>query len=617
MDSARIEEILRQPGSVLLCGSGTWMDDADAIVLHEPEQVAAIHTPGEVADFVAAIEAAQKRGQYVISSLSYEAGAAYGLPNHPPLSDRPLGWMAAYAPGSMVTLPAASLPEVRGDFDASDVDVRLNVTREEYVGAIARIKELIASGDTYQVNYTCRARFEWGVDPLHYFLEMTGSHPVPYAAWINAGDLQILSMSPELFMQRRGDIVSSKPMKGTRGRGRTLEEDEALAREMTSVPKDRAENLMIVDMVRNDIGRFAEIGSVEVPALFTPEKYRTVWQMTTTVTGRVPEEVELSDIFAATFPGASITGAPKHRTMEIIQELEPDQRGVYCGAIGLFMPAGESGRGDFTCNLPIRTLVHRGGHFKLGIGAGIVWDSDPQSEYEETLLKSHFAFKILPDLRLFETMLLSEDGEYAFLEGHLDRLQRSAEYWDYPCEREAVRQRLDDFAADADAPIVVRLELDQYGQLRIETREMPQPPEAAVDIVIAPETVDETDRIYFHKTTLRELYDRELHRARGEGYFEAIFRNFRGHITEGCITNLFVRQGEQWLTPPVSDGLLPGVWRAHFIKQVGAVEQSLTSEDLAGADEIVIGNSVRGRITVGRVCAGDGSVVFASNDTEE
>jgi len=271
-------------------------------------------------------------------------------------------------------------------------DLHLNVTRDEYGAAIAAIKDYIAAGDTYQVNYTCHARFAAALDPRDYFLAMVRSHPVPYAAYVNLGPAQVLSLSPELLLDKRGPHLRTKPMKGTRPRGRTPAEDAALRAELTTSLKDRAENLMIVDMMRNDLGRICEIGSVAVPILFEAEQYGTVWQMTTTVTGQLRDDLGLADIIAATLPGSSVTGAPKRRTMEIIRELEPEPRGVYCGAIGLFT----SDR-DFTLNLPIRTLVHRDGQYDLGIGAGIVWDSDPQSEYEETLLKSQFARRLAPE----------------------------------------------------------------------------------------------------------------------------------------------------------------------------------------------------------------------------
>ncbi len=596
MHDGEINAVLRQPGGIVLCGSRTWADDADVVVLHAPEHVASALSPRGLPRLLKLAERRQAEGYHVAGYVGYEGGAAFGLPNHPPAGDVPLAWFAAYPECNVRRLERSELLAGAPEPELRDADVAMNVTEEQYVRAIARIKELIASGDTYQVNYTCRATFECEVDPVEYFLAMVRSHPVPYAAFVNLGDAQILSISPELFLRRRGDLLLSKPMKGTRRRGRTPEEDAALAEDLVTAEKDRAENLMIVDMVRNDIGRVSRIGSVRVPALYDAEKYRTVWQMTTTVTGEVREDATLPDIFGATFPGASITGAPRHRTMQIIRELEPEPRGIYCGALGLLLPGG-----DFTFNLPIRTLVHHDGRFKLGIGAGIVWDSDPLGEYEETLLKSHFALRVEPNLRLFETILLSEAGELTFLEAHLRRLARSAAYFDFPCDLDEVRSRLESFARETDAPAVVRIELSEAGSVSLHRRPAPPPLNEPLRVALSPERTDGGDRLLMHKTTRRALYDDERARLTSEGFDEAIFANMDGRLTEGAITSIFVRIEGRWLTPPVTDGVLPGTWREAYIDAVGAEERSLPIEDLEQAEAVVVGNSVRGALRVGEI----------------
>jgi para-aminobenzoate synthetase/4-amino-4-deoxychorismate lyase len=597
MRSDDLLDHMHRPGSVLLAGRRSWTDHADALLLHTPAETAAAGHAEEVPDLLDRAEHWRREGLWVVGYVAYEAGTAFGLPNHPPSEDLPPAWFAAY-PGERVERVDRRRLRLEGDApELRDVDVSLNVTRQQYIEAIARIKDLIASGDTYQVNYTCRARFEADVDPVEYFLAMIRSHPVPYAAYVNLGDAQILSVSPELFLQRRDAVLLSKPMKGTRRRGRTTDEDEALAEDLVTAEKDRAENLMIVDMVRNDIGRVSEIGSVEVPALFEAEKYRTVWQMTTTVTGRAREDASLRDIFTATFPGASITGAPKYRTMEIIRELEPDPRGVYCGALGLLIPGGS----DFTLNLPIRTLVHRDGRFMLGIGAGIVWDSDPQSEYEETLLKSRFAFGLEPDLRLFETMLLDQAGDLVYLDAHLRRLARSAEYFDFPCDLADIRGRLEDFARETEPPAVVRVELDEDGAVSLHPRPAPGSLDEPICLLLSHRRTEAADPLLQHKTTRRALYDEERGRLSETDCDEVIFANADGRLTEGAITNIFVRTGADWVTPPLTDGLLPGTWREHYIAEVGARERSIGLGELLEADEIVVGNSVRGALQVGEI----------------
>lgn len=592
---------LSEPGSVLLAGRRTWVDDADVLLLRDPRETIATSLAGEVPGLLDTAAQWQADGCWVAGYAGYEAGSAFGLPNHPPSAATPLAWFARYDAGRVEHAATADLRAEGPQPELRDVEVALNVSEEQYVEAIARIKELIASGDTYQVNYTCRASFEAAVDPVAYFLAMIRSHPVPYGAFLNLGEVQILSVSPELFLKRRGDTLLSKPMKGTRKRGRTADEDAQLAEDLVTAVKDRAENLMIVDMVRNDLGRVSRIGSVRVPALFEAEKYRSVWQMTTGVAGEMLPALSLRELFAATFPGASITGAPKHRTMEIIRELEPDPRGVYCGALGVLLPSTGERPGDFTFNLPIRTLVHRAGSYLLGIGAGIVWDSDPRSEYEETLLKSRFAFRLEPDLALFETILLGPTGEFALLDAHLRRLAASAEYFDFPCDIESIRRRLSDFAAEADVPVVVRLELDEGGAVNLQARQAPEPLDRPLRIALSQRRTDSEDRLLQHKTSRRALYDEERAAAVERGYDEVIFRNAEGLLTEGAITNLFVRVGSRWLTPPLTDGLLPGTWREQFLRETGAEERSLVLEELAAAEEIVVGNSVRGAMTVGEI----------------
>lgn len=598
-------KLLHTPQAALFWGQRTWVEGPGLLLAHSPVGVATASRPERVPALLEAVACETQAGRWVAACIAYEAGAAFDLPNHSPSPRTPLAWMAAYDPPNVLLLDPSAIPDLPPPPGLAETRVSLNVSPEQYGAAIARIRDYIAAGDTYQVNYTCHARFRLECDPLAYFVALARSHPVPYAACLNLDDRQVLSLSPELFLQRRGDALSSRPMKGTRRRGRTLAEDQALAAELTTSLKDRAENLMILDMVRNDLGRVGRIASVRVPRMFTAEKYRSVWQMTSTVEVDLAPGASLVDLFAATFPGASITGAPKRRTMEIIRELEAEPRGLYCGAIGLFAPDG-----SFTCNLPIRTLVHRDGDFDLGIGAGILWDSQTGAEYEETLLKSRFAFRTMPNLRLFETLLLHEEGEYLRREEHLARLADSAEYFDFPCDVTALRAGLARHAATGERPQVVRLELDARGHASLHLRPVPGPPGAPVRVLLSSQQTDPSDPLYFHKTTERTLYDQERERAATGGYFEVLFCNQQGHLTEGSITNLFVRTGETWRTPPVSDGLLAGVWRQSFLVETGAVEVSLLTDDLERASEVVIGNSVRGAVSVDEVVGADGAVLY-------
>ena len=598
------EAWLREAGSVLLLGAA-WVDGLPALGLRAPERVLTATRAEEIPALLDEAEAETRRGNYVAGYLAYEAGAAFGLATHAPGDLLPLAWLAVYPPENavavdLVALRPSALPDLSG------LEPRLNVSREAYGQALEAIHELIAAGDTYQVNYTCHARWERETAPLDYFLALARSHPVPYAAYLHLGEAQVLSLSPELFLKRRGRRLETRPMKGTRPRGRTPEEDATLAADLTTSLKDRAENLMILDMARNDLGRVCVAGSVAAPERFVAERYRSLWQMTSTVTGELRPEVGLRELLAATFPGASITGAPKARTMEIIRALEPEPRGLYTGALGLLLPGG-----DLTLNLPIRTLVHRGGRWDLGIGAGIVWDSEAESEYQETLLKASFALRLLPELRLWETLLLDEARAYAYLEAHLARLRSSAEYWGFPVDEGAAREALATLAREAEAvPLAVRLELDQDGALTLAPRPAPEKSEAPVRVLLAGEATDSRDRLLYHKTNQRDRYDLARQRAEALGCAEALFSNERGELTEGAITNVFVRLGGEWLTPPLSAGLLPGIWRAAFLQAPGAREEAIPLERLAEAEAIVVGNSVRGAIEVGAVVGEAGETLW-------
>ena len=596
---------LGKPRTLLFSGHGTWSGGSSALLLYEPRRVLTALTPEEVLGLLDEVEAEQRRGRFVAGYLSYEAGAAFGLSTHPPSLRVPLAWMAVYSAEHVRELVPRDLPAAVTAPSLLLAGKDLNVSRWSYEDAIGKIRELIAAGDTYQVNYTCHARFSLDVHPWELFLALLDSHPVPYAAYLDLGDAQVLSVSPELFLSRREEILESRPMKGTIRRGRTQAEDMAFAAALQGSEKDRAENLMITDMVRNDLGRICRIGSVRWPAVFSLEKYRSLWQMTSTVMGEIREGVGLRDLFEATFPGASVTGAPKHRTMEIIRDLEPEPRGLYTGVVGLFMPGG-----DFTCNLAIRTLLHQGGCFDLGLGGGIVWDSRPDSEYEEVLLKSRFLSGTTTGLTLFETMLLDESRSYRFAAEHWERLNRSAEYWGFPFDLRRTKRRMTEFARQATPlPAVVRLELRADGSTALEARELPPPPRSPVRLLVAGATTDSADRFLYHKTSQRAFYDAERVQATRSGFAEVIFTNERGCVTEGAITNLFARFGTRWVTPPVLDGLLPGIWRGHFARRVGAREQSVSLAELRTADEIVVGNSVRGSLAIEEVWR-DGEVLW-------
>jgi len=628
------------PGTALFGGDGAWLPPAkpgsapglEALALCDPVRVLIARTAVEVPGLLDQVQREQESGRYVAGYLAYEAGAAFGLEVRPAAGDAlPLAWMAVYEPEStqLIEPPAwerlLAGPEVSSALASlADTQMEHSVSQSEYEDAVQRVREYIAAGDTYQINYTIRSRFSLGegVDPLHYFLALARRQSVPYAAYFDLGESQVISLSPELFLRRRGRRLESRPMKGTRPRGQTHVEDVALAYEQAETVKERAENLMIVDMVRNDLGRVCRAGSVKVPALYAVEPYRTVWQMVSTVVGDVNPKAGLADIMQAVFPGASITGAPKHHTMELIASLETEPRGVYTGAVGLFVPGG-----DFTCNIAIRTITHHKGRCLLGVGSGIVWDAVPSAEYDETLLKATFATpattaddsktavaaaspsRAAADVtaqegfHLFETLLLDtgepEDlSRFRYLDEHLDRMEASAQALGLELDRASALDKMSEVTRGTQGAAVARVYLDASGRLGVSTRRAPEPPADPVTLLVSPFRTDPDDVLLHHKTSLRGFYDREYRRAADQGHFDVVFLNRLDRVTEGAITNLFARFGDRWVTPPLEDGLLPGIWRAGFMAEKSATQRSLTLAELSQADQVVVGNSVRGAAQV-------------------
>jgi para-aminobenzoate synthetase/4-amino-4-deoxychorismate lyase len=430
------------------------------------------------------------------------------------------------------------------------------------------------------------------------YRRLRGRQHVPFGAYLNLGARQILSCSPELFFRRDGDRVVTRPMKGTTRRGRTLAEDRELRERLASDPKNRAENLMIVDLLRNDLSVCCETGSVQVPELFQVEPYESVTQMTSTIEGRLRADQGIGDVIRALFPCGSVTGAPKRRAMRLIRSLEPNPRGVYCGAIGMAGPE------TAVFNVAIRTAVLEEGAGTMGVGSGVVWDSEPDAEYEECALKTQFLTPSATspqvaspddDLRLIETMRF--DGvRFPLLDRHVERLSSSADYFGYPFDPERFRERVRR-AVPGDAPETlrkVRATLDRWGRTRVESEPL-SPPDSPWRLTIAERRADRTDPLFFHKTTHRRVYTEALRAARAEGFDEALLLNQEGEVTEGTYSNVFVREGDRLWTPPVESGGLGGVYRDYVLdNEPSAGERVLTPDDLRAADALYCCNAVRG-----------------------
>ncbi len=491
-------------------------------------------------------------------------------------------------------------------------NIRLSQTQEAYEQNIAKIKSLIAAGDTYQVNYTLKILFDFHGSADELYLQLRRNQMVSYSAYLSNNKQQIMSFSPELFFRKDKDLCTVRPMKGTSRRGRTLNEDQEHALFLQNDEKNRAENVMIVDLLRNDLGKLAAMGSVEVKSLFDVESYESLLQMTSTITAKTAADLPLTHLFKAMFPCGSVTGAPKIRTMEIIHELETDRRGVYTGAIGYLAP-----NGDALFNVPIRTVVLEGTKGEMGIGSGIVADSSAKKEWQECCLKGHFLSKPRPDFQLIETMLWSAATGYWLLNQHLERVEASARYFGYPFHEKEVRAALNRYQDDiTEGAARVRFLLHREGGITISHTPCPLPgnlslppiasPNPLAKICFATERTDSSDLFLYHKTTQRQIYDRLWQEASAKGYLDLIFTNERGEISEGAITNIFIEKEGVFFTPPVNSGLLPGVFRGYllatFPDQVR--EKTLFAEDLmAPGTTLYLGNSVRGLVQVTPVTA--------------
>lgn len=486
--------------------------------------------------------------------------------------------------------------------------LRPNMDQADYITAIRRIKEYIEAGDTYQVNFTLKLLFSLDGSPEALYEALRRNQSVSYGACIRWGDQRIMSFSPELFFRKdQAGRCTVRPMKGTIRRGRFRQEDEKLALFLQNDGKNRSENVMIVDLLRNDLGRVCTAGSIAVPSLFDIETYETLHQMTSTVTGELARQTSLFTLMKALFPCGSVTGAPKIRTMEIIRELEAGPRGVYTGAIGHLAPDGQA-----TFNVPIRTLHLVGNNGEMGIGSGVVHDSDPQQEWQECLLKGRFLTHPAPSCKLIETILWLPDLGYWLLDEHLERLTDSASFLLFFHEREKIEAHLRDLAGSfTGLPRRVRLTLAKDGTIDCTVAECQAP--ATLPPVLpgrggtnlprvcfSPIPTDPASPYLYHKTTLRGLYDEERRKALAAGCYEVLFRNNRGEVTEGSISNIFLRRGDRLLTPPVESGLLNGVLRRHLLSHppLPMEETVLNRRDIEKADALFVGNSVRGLVQV-------------------
>lgn len=582
-----------------------------ARLYRDPAELIVARRPDELAPALDRIAALRASGHHLAGYIAYEAGLALeprlqGLAMARSGANGPLLWFGAFA--GFTEVAAAEIPAWLagngGDGPARIGPLDPAISAGAYRQAFDALQEAISAGDIYQANLTFPLAGTWQGKPLALYAALRPMAGAGYGGIIFDGSHWLLSFSPELFFAAQGDAVTVKPMKGTRPRGRDAAEDDALRAELESSAKDRAENLMIVDLLRNDLSRVAEAGTVRVDRPFAVESYPTVHQMVTTVRARLKPGMNAADIIAALFPCGSITGAPKIRAMELIHEIERDPRGPYCGSIGRIDAPQADGTSDAAFNVAIRTLrltptgINQGTAV-LGVGSAIVADSEALPEWRESLVKGGFVRSsacqpAAAGFDLIETMAFTPEGGIPLLELHLERIKASAAELGFSFDRHAVRNAIQALCFETTGPSRVRLMVARSGAYALEIGALPAAMPIPAQVAIMHMPVDAGDWRLRHKTTDREFYEAGLRAARAAGADEALFLRDDGLVTEGCITNLFIERDGRLLTPPARLGLLPGVLRRSLIEAGQAVEAELRLDDLK--DGFLIGNAVRGLV---------------------
>ena len=577
---------------------------ADAQLFEDPAEVFVARRAEEVAGVLAAADDSRRaKGGTLAGYLAYEAGLSLEERLAPLAAGRtgaagPLVWLGRFdSQRTVAAAEVAAFIEERGEGTATLGPLDPQISPAAYEAAFGALQEAIAAGDIYQANLTFPLAGGFTGDPLALYAALRPAARAGYGGVVFDGDRWLLSLSPELFVSLKGREAKVKPMKGTRPRGGDDAEDKALREELANSEKDRAENLMIVDLLRNDLSRVAEAGSVAVEDAFAVESYPTVHQMVTTVRARLADEHGPMELLTALFPCGSITGAPKIRAMELIAEVERDARGPYCGAIGRI-----GADGDAAFNVAIRTLrlteiENARGKAELCVGGAIVAESDPLIEWREALTKGAFARASGPEWKapaidLIETMLFKPSTGIAELERHLQRMRDSAAVLGISFDRHEARNQIQALCFDLEGPACVRLLASRGGALALEARPMPSAWPDSARAIMLPLPVDPGDWRLRHKTSDRGFYEDARRVAAEAGAEEAIFVREDGLVTEGSITNVFVDRDGMLLTPPAALGLLPGVLRATLLAENKAREEELTIADLEGG--FLLGNALRG-----------------------
>ncbi len=609
-----LTQLKKQMDFVLLWNGKTDKENYRSFIFLNPDEIISTYKHSEIKDCFYRIEDRLSCGYYLAGYISYEAASAFeeALPKTN-TSNLPLLWFGAYKKpiiydhrkkkwGQSLFLPRGfnckngTVPIFsRSNFSYRIKNIRPTKTERSYLSDISKIKDYIKRGETYQVNYTFKYKFSFHGCSYRMFFDLSRKQSVPYAALIGFDNKKILSLSPELFFRRKKNILEVKPMKGTIGRGKNILEDHRKGKQLENSAKNRAENVMIVDMLRNDLGKISKTGSVKTTRLFETEKYQTLYQMTSTIKSKLYKN-SWYDIFKSIFPSGSVTGAPKIKTIQIINELEKAPRNVYTGSIGYISPEGEA-----AFNVAIRTILldedKKAG--ELGIGSGITISSNAKAEFNECRLKADFFIKKYVDFELIETLLWRK-GQFLLLDMHLKRLKDSANYFNYRYAEDSILKSLITYAGafKGDKCYRVRLLLNKGGEAKISSSVLKE--SRYPKITFSKRITDSSNTFLYHKTTNRKIYDGEYLKYKKNGFVDVIFLNEKGEVTEGAISNIIVKTGKNYYTPPVKSGLLNGVYRQYLLNsQIFPLkERVLYKQNIINAEKLFICNSVRGLVGV-------------------
>ena len=569
-------------------------DNCRSYLFSNPLKIISCYRLEDVKDAFFELEDFLSKGYYAAGFISYEAGFSFeenlkGLRLDPGF---PLIWFGIYKKPIIFRHREKIDLFTNKNLTYSINNLQFNISRKKYVDNIKKIKNFIKRGDTYQVNYTFKYKFNFSGSLPGFYEDLKSKQSVSYSSRIKTSEFSILSLSPELFFRKNKALMEVRPMKGTIDRGRDVDQDRRNIEILSQSLKDRSENVMIVDLLRNDLGRISRAGTVTTERLFEVERYETLLQMISIVKAKLKKNVSLYELFRAIFPSGSVTGAPKINTMKIINSLEKEPRRVYTGSVGFFAP-----NGDAVFNVAIRTVLinNKTKKGEMGIGSGIVIDSEPYKEFEECKLKADFVTKKKTDLKLIETILWQPDKSYFLLKEHIDRLSSSCEYFNFKFDKKYIRRMLkgleNEFKNRSDYR--VRLLLGSDGNVKSSFSRISN--NAVVQKVrFSDKRVSSRHVFLYHKTTDRELYNKEHKKWKKKGYFDIIFTNEKNQITEGAISNIIIKKGKTYYTPPVESGLLNGVFRKSLLKKIPLKEKVLYKKDVLCANEVYMVNSVRG-----------------------